>query len=752
MFGTGIDNSGIKQGLTSLDNYVTTFAANITAQIASAVVQGLSAIPAKVTEIGSAFESSMSQVAATMGITSAASEFDMLSEKAKEMGEATKFSASQAGDALNFLALSGMNAEKSCAALPTVLNLAAAGGMELASASDMVTDSMSALGLEMSELETFSDMLAKTSQKSNTSVSQLGAAILSVGANAQILAGGTNELMTELGILADSGLKSAEAGTALYRVIKNLSTPMQVAKDELDRLRVSCYDAEGNFRNMQDIFKDLDAAMDGFTAEQVQASLSKIFDTAALSSAKVLLSQCGDRFDELSGLIDDCKGAAADMADTMNDNLTGDITICQSALEGLANTAYESFSGTMRSAVQSVTADVGTLNESLKNGELSESIGILSDGFADLTASAASLLTEDILPSIITGLSVIIENGNTIIGVAAGIAAQLLIINNRETFAKMSGFILTTTRNFALLRAETTAETFQQAALNSQMSLGEIAIGLFSGQLTLATAKEAAMTAAQTALNAAMSANPVGLIVTALSALAIGIGAVIGAMKDHERQMEENTVKARDYAGALEEVRKQGQEEIDNSDSEIAVLKEKGERYEELRLKLGDLTDGEMAEFKALAEELQDVLPEGTQLINEQTNSYEALGDKIDLVCAKMEKQALLNAKYKEYEEAVSQNYDIDEQIKSAENALSLHNSANANPEGIKTPDMTLDDFCEKNYGLSYQELLETKNQNQKVIDGYHELYEETYNEIDDVKTPCRTACRRFLQPRYRAT
>ncbi len=166
-------------------------------------------------KVGTDFESGMSQVAATMGITvdeiaSGSQEFESLSQAAKDAGATTQFSATQASEALNYLALAGYDAQKSITALPTVLNLAAAGGIDLGYASDMVTDSMSALGLSTNQLEGFVDQLAKTSQKSNTNIAQLGEGILTVGGTAKDLAGGTIELNTALGILADNGIKGAK--------------------------------------------------------------------------------------------------------------------------------------------------------------------------------------------------------------------------------------------------------------------------------------------------------------------------------------------------------------------------------------------------------------------------------------------------------------------------------------------------------------------------------------------------------------
>ena len=183
---------------------------------------------------GMAFDSSMSQVAATMGYTvdelndstsEASQNFSQLREFAMEMGANTAFSASQAADALNYMALAGYDAETSMTMLPNVLNLAAAGGIELAAASDMVTDAQSALGLTLDETSELVDMMARTSSKSNTSVAQLGEAILTVGGTAKTLSGGTTELNMALGVLADNGIKGAEGGTALRNMILSLSAP-----------------------------------------------------------------------------------------------------------------------------------------------------------------------------------------------------------------------------------------------------------------------------------------------------------------------------------------------------------------------------------------------------------------------------------------------------------------------------------------------------------------------------------------------
>lgn len=291
------------------------------------------------------FESSMSQVQATMGITKdsmstvdgqSVNTMDTLSKLAKKMGAETAFSASECAEALNYLALAGYDTEQMCDTLPTVLNLAAAGDIELASASDMVTDAMSALGMGVDEAGTMVDQMAKTASTTNTSVAQLGEGILTIGATAKSIKGGTAELNTALGILANNGIKGAEGGTHLRNIILSLQNPTDKAALAMEQLGLQVYDSEGNMRSMNDILGDLNSGMDGMTAAEKSNIIGKIFNKTDLSSVNALLANTGSTWDDLQKSISDSGGAAGQMADTQLDNLQGQITILKSALEGLA--------------------------------------------------------------------------------------------------------------------------------------------------------------------------------------------------------------------------------------------------------------------------------------------------------------------------------------------------------------------------------------------------------------------------------
>lgn len=373
-----LDTKEYERGLNSAKGMATSTSQDITKSVGNlkkgalvatgAIAAGLTAFGMSSVKAGMEFDTSMSQVAATMGKTNAelqqeVGEVDLawghfsgnLREYAQEMGKHTAFSATEAADALNYMALAGYDTQKSMQMLPNVLNLAAAGSMDLAAASDMVTDASSALGLTTEETTALVDQMAMASTKSNTSVAQLGEAYLTVGGTAKQLKGGTTELSTALGILADNGIKGAEGGTILRNAITSLTAPTSKAQKELDALGVSVFDSEGNMRSMNDIMMDLDSSMSNMTGKERAEAMSKIFNKRDLKGIEALLAGAGDRWDELSGYIDEAQGSAQKMADTQLDNLQGDITLLKSAWEGLQISISDGVTPALRGLVQALT-------------------------------------------------------------------------------------------------------------------------------------------------------------------------------------------------------------------------------------------------------------------------------------------------------------------------------------------------------------------------------------------------------------
>ena len=354
-----LGGAGESAGKTSGSSFSSGFgkAIGTVGKVAGAALVGATTAMAGFTkssvEAGMEFDSSMSQVAATMGTT--VDQIGDLRAFAQEMGATTSFSATQAADALNYMALAGYDADKSMEMLPNVLNLAAAGGIDLASASDMVTDAASALGLETAETTTMVDQMAKASSQSNTSVAQLGEAFLKIGATARNLSGGTQELSTMLGVLADNGIKGAEGGTHLRNILLSLQSAAEDGAVDFGDFSVAVYDSDGNMRSMVDIVKDMQNGLGDMSQEAKDAITSGVFNKTDLAAINALLGTSSDRFDDLYDSIGDCSGAAQDMADTQLDNLAGDITLMQSAFEGLQIAISDGATPAIRDAVKGIT-------------------------------------------------------------------------------------------------------------------------------------------------------------------------------------------------------------------------------------------------------------------------------------------------------------------------------------------------------------------------------------------------------------
>lgn len=379
-------------------------------------------------DAGMQFDTAMSQVAATMGTTT--DQVGELRDYALEMGSKTAFSATEAADALNYMALAGYNAETSMAMLPNVLNLAAAGAIDLASASDMITDAQSALGLTLEQTSAMVDQMAAASSKSNTSVAQLGEAILTVGGTAQYMAGGTQELNTVLGVLADNGIKGSEGGTHLRNMLLKLASPTKDATALLNNLGVEVFDTQGNMRNFAEIFPQLNAAMSNLTDQERLDAMSTLFNSRDIASATALLSTTAERWEELGAAIENSAGAAERMANTQLDNLAGDITLFKSALEGAQIALSDQLTPSLRGFVQFGTNAISSLSDAFKEGGLSGAMEALGDIISDgLNMAIAELpgMTEagmQLLGAIGAGLK---DNLPMITDAATQIALMLLM-------------------------------------------------------------------------------------------------------------------------------------------------------------------------------------------------------------------------------------------------------------------------------------------------------------------------------------
>lgn len=392
---TKLDTSGFTKGVSSM----TVAAGSLIADLTKTAGSKLAGLAQSSVSVGMSFDASMSQVAATMGTT--VDQIDSLTKVAKEMGSTTKFTATQAADALNYLALAGYDADKAAEVLPSVLNLAAAGGMDLAYASDLVTDAMASLNIEANKqnVDEFGNKLAMAASKANANVAQLGEAILTVGGTAANLKEGTTELTTALGLLANVGLKGAEGGTHLRNIILSLQSPTKDASKVMQELGLEVYDAQGNMRGLDDILTDLNDAMSGMTQGGKDSVINALFNKTDLAAVNGLLAAQGEQWETLADQIDaageatgDGLGAMGQMAATQIDNLQGAVTTMSSAFEGLQLAIYDELEPTLTEVVKWGTDVITQLTTALSEGGPEAMLTAAGEILSDLAAGIAEQL------------------------------------------------------------------------------------------------------------------------------------------------------------------------------------------------------------------------------------------------------------------------------------------------------------------------------------------------------------------------
>lgn len=290
-------------------------------------------IGASAVKLGMEFEASMSNVKALSGSTG--EEMKVLEQKAREMGASTSKSAKDAADAMGYMALAGWDNKQMLAGIEPILRLSEAGNLDLARASDLVTDSMSAMGITTKQLPHYLDVLAQTSRSSNTDIDMLGEAYIKVGGNLAGLKVPLEESATLLGTMANRGRKGAEAGNALNAIITNLTAPAGQAKDAMKGLGLSAFDSNGKFKGLTNTLLELKTKTSKLSEEQRQQYLSMIGGKEHIKDLNALLNGLGDEYGTLSGKVNNADGSLMDLAKTMQDNNKGSLTELMSSVQEL---------------------------------------------------------------------------------------------------------------------------------------------------------------------------------------------------------------------------------------------------------------------------------------------------------------------------------------------------------------------------------------------------------------------------------
>lgn len=384
--------------------------ANLAADAIRSAIQGVKNLAGNVLQLGQDFSSAMGEVQALSGATSG--ELQMLEETAREYGSSTIFSATQAAEGLKYMSLAGWDANQSASALGGVLNLAAASGMELGAASDMVTDYLSAFSMEAEQSAYFADLLAYAQANSNTSAEQLGGAYKNCAANLNAAGQDIETVTSMLEAMANQGLKGEKAGTAMSAIMRDITKGMKDGAIQIGDTSIAVQDAQGNYRDLTAILQDVEAATNGMGSAERAAALSSTFTADSTKGLNLLLNEGMDKIAGYEDALRSSAGAAEEMADTMNDNLKGDLANMNSAWEEFQLKIYDKAEPALRKITQTITNDVipaatwllehlpelgvvisaiSALIIAAKWQKVAEGLGYIKKGFTGITAALGGI-------------------------------------------------------------------------------------------------------------------------------------------------------------------------------------------------------------------------------------------------------------------------------------------------------------------------------------------------------------------------
>lgn len=383
---TDLDTSGFEKGINKLSGLAPKGLGTVLKSVA-AVSGALSAASGFAVKVGSDFEAGMCEVAAISGATG--KDLEALTAKAKEMGATTKFSATESAEALKYMAMAGWGTDKMLSGLPGVMNLAAASGENLGTVSDIVTDAMTAFGLSADKAGHFADVLAQASSKSNTNVGMMGETFKYVAPVAGALGYSVEDAAVAIGLMANSGIKSSQAGTALRQTLTRLAKPTDEVEAAMEDLGISLTDSEGNMKSLGEVILDMRKGFKNLTKDQQAQYAASIAGQEGMSGLLAIVNASDEDFNTLTEAIQNSDGAAQSMADTMQDNLKGAVTIAKSALEGLGITVYEEISTPMKNAVETATEYTGQLQRAFEAKGIEGAVSTLGTVLASAATKVA---------------------------------------------------------------------------------------------------------------------------------------------------------------------------------------------------------------------------------------------------------------------------------------------------------------------------------------------------------------------------
>lgn len=425
-FDTSIDTSSFQSGLNKISD-LAKGAIKTTTAVISGAATGITGLGAAAIKVGASFEKSMSNVAAISGATG--DELKSLTDKAKEMGAKTKFSASESADAFSYMAMAGWKTTDMLNGIEGIMNLAAASGEDLATTSDIVTDALTAFKLTAADSGHFADVLATASSNANTNVSLMGETFKYVAPVAGALGFSAEDCAVAIGLMANSGIKASQAGTSLRSIITRMAKPTTEVQSAMDALGLSLTKSDGSMKSLNEIMLDMREGFANLTQDQQAQMAASLGGQEAMSGLLAIVNASDDDFNKLTESIANCDGATAEMADTMSDNLPEQITILKSGLEGLGISLYEEMQAPLKDVVKEAQTMIQELQDAFNNGGLDSLVvkagEVMAQIVTEVAQSAPKLIkiAENLVSSFING---IVAYKNEFASAGATMASELV--------------------------------------------------------------------------------------------------------------------------------------------------------------------------------------------------------------------------------------------------------------------------------------------------------------------------------------
>ena len=651
----------------------------------SAVAIGVASVAAakKTIDVGKSFEAGMSEVQAISGASG--KDLERLSNKAKEMGATTKFSATESATALKYMAMAGWKTNQMVSGLAGVMNLAAASGEDLGTVSDIVTDSMTAFGLKANQSGHFADVLAKASSSSNTNVGLMGETFKYVAPLAGSMGYSIEDTATAIGLMANAGIKGSQAGTSLRSILTRLVKPPKDAAAALSELGISTTNADGSMKPLRQTMSELREKFSGLTESQKSQYASSIAGQEAMSGLLAIVSASDSDFNKLQKAIDNSSGAAKKQADIMNNNLQGALYELGSAAEAVGIGIYEDIKEPLTKAVKVGTTQVSALASKLKKGGIKEVVPKSAVNTVQNLGKVAMVAGKGGVTVLSTATKVLGNNLEIALSLATSFVGA---IAGYKAFKTASDAVTTFSTALSALNTLEKANAITLVAQQGGLTALQTVVGIFTGKISLATAATGAFNATCTALG-----GPIGLGIVAVGALAAGVTAYALTQKRAKTEAENFAIscenlekKQKEMATSIKNLHIENQKNVDSTRANGVQVDNLYRQLTRL-MKVENKTAGTKAQIVSVVKQLNDLLP-GLNL------EYDKEADKLNKSTAAIKKniealkeQAMAKAYQKGMENAAS---------KEAEAEVAYEKALNKREEAQKRVNETQKKFDER--------------------------------------------------------